>query len=103
MKKTIVLLGSLSLSNILWGQQANLEKYFALCKRADSLYNAKDYKNSAYTYSSAFKANGWKGTINDRYNAACSWALANIPDSAIFYLQKAVFKAGCMNYSHIFY
>jgi hypothetical protein len=38
------------------------KEYFELCRKADSLYRAGDYKNSANTYSSAFKANGWKGT-----------------------------------------
>jgi hypothetical protein len=100
MKKIIVLFCSLTLSNFSFGL-ANPERYLELCKKADSLYNAKDYKNSAYTFSAAFKANGWRGSINDRYNAACSWALANIPDSAFFYLQRAVFIGGYMNYSHI--
>jgi hypothetical protein len=76
------------------------KEYFELCRKADSLYRAGDYKNSANTYSSAFKANGWKGTYYDRYNAACSAALAKIPDSAIFYLQRAVL-GGYKDYSHI--
>lgn len=71
-----------------------------LCAKADSLYQAGKYEASAWTYSSAFKANGWKGSSYDRYNAACSWALAKQPDSAIFYLQRAVL-GGYNNYSHI--
>jgi hypothetical protein len=100
MKKTIVLFGSLTLSTISFGQ-TDPEKYFELCKKADSLYNAGDFKNSAYTYSAAFKANGWRGSINDRYNAACSWALANIPDSAFFYLHRAIFVGGFTSYKHM--
>jgi len=75
------------------------KKYFVLVKIADSLYRAKDYKNSAIQYSDAFKSNGWKGTSNDRYNAACSWALATIPDSAIFQLERIV--ANYTDYKHI--
>lgn len=76
------------------------EEYFSLVKKADSLYNAKDYKNSTKVYSAAFKVNGWKGAPNDRYNAACSAALANIPDTAFFYLERAI-KGGYQNYKHI--
>ncbi len=76
------------------------QEYLILVKKADSLYNAKDYKNSAKFYSEAFKSMGWKGFPNDRYNAACSAAMAHIPDTAFFYLERAV-KGGYMNYKHI--
>jgi hypothetical protein len=75
--------------------------YFDLVKKADSLYNAKDFKNSANKYSDAFKANGWKGLPNDRYNAACSWALAAVPDSSFFHLDRIATKANYANYGHI--
>ncbi|NID10339.1 DUF6624 domain-containing protein [Fibrivirga algicola] len=81
-----------------FGQNAT---YLALAKKADSLYQAKDYKNSALTYSNAFKANGWVGLSTDRYNAACSWALANNADSAFFQLNRIATKAGYANYNHI--
>lgn len=42
------------------------QEYFSLIKKADSLYEAKQYKNSAFTYSEAFKTNSWKGMLNDR-------------------------------------
>ncbi len=77
------------------------DEYTKLIKKADSLYNAKDYKNSALTYSAAFKSNGWKGYRNDRYNAACSWALAGIKDSAFFNLQRIADKANYSDYDHI--
>ncbi|MEI7962009.1 MAG: hypothetical protein WCI04_06765, partial [archaeon] len=63
------------------------DEYKKLVKQAESLYNAKDYKNSAFTYSSAFKINGWTDTPIDYYNAACSYALANNPDSTFFCLE----------------
>lgn len=75
--------------------------YFDLVKQADSLYNAKDYKNSGLKYSEAFKSNAWKGIINDRYKAACSWALASVPDSAFFQLERIATKANYTNYVHI--
>jgi hypothetical protein len=84
----------------LYGQQIP-QKYFDLIKKADSLYQAKDYKNSALTYSSAFKANGWKAMSDDRYNAACSWALSNVPDSAFFNLFRIAKMMNYINYNHI--
>lgn len=76
-------------------------KYISLVKAADSLYNAKDYLRSAQKFSEAFKANGWKGTSYDRYNAACSWALAGIPDSAFFQLDRIATKSNYTNLAHI--
>lgn len=69
---------------------AQNEEYATFISKADSLYQAKDYKNSGLAYSNAFKALGWKGYIMDRYNAACSWALANVPDSAFYQLNKVL-------------
>jgi len=97
-KKNLLMLSGLLVALNISGQLS--QEYRRLCRKADSLYRAGDYRNSAYTYSSAFKANGWKGAYYDRYNAACCWALAKIPDSAIFYLQRAVL-GGYEDYSHI--
>jgi hypothetical protein len=63
-----------------------------LTKKADSLYKVRDYKNSAFTYSAAFKSFGWLGLIEDRYNAACSWALAGYADSAFYNLERVANK-----------
>lgn len=75
--------------------------YTSLVGRADSLYKAKEYSKSAYTYSLAFEANGWKAYSSDRYNAACSWALANKPDSAFFQLYRIATLSEYSNYRHI--
>lgn len=75
--------------------------YFNLVKVADSLYEAKDYRNSANKYSEAFKANKWDGLPDDRYNAACSWALAGVADSAFFHLDRIAARSGYSNYGHI--
>ena len=76
-------------------------EYSILTKKADSFYNAKEYKNSALTYSGAFQILGGKGTMRDRYNAACSWALAGYPDSAFFNLERISTMLNYSNYSHI--
>lgn len=77
------------------------KEYFDLVKVADSLYNVKEYRNSADKYSEAFKTNKWKGYPNDRYNAACSWALAAVPDSAFFQLDRIETKANYIYYEPI--
>jgi hypothetical protein len=62
--------------------------YYHLIRKADSLYIIKEYKNAAATYSMAFNENKGLGFPNDRYNAACSWALAGYSDSAFFNLDR---------------
>ena len=76
-------------------------QYSAFVKEANALYKAKDFLNSALKYSEAFKANNWKGTTNDRYNAACSWALAGVPDSSFFQLERIASKSNYSNLNHI--
>ena len=98
MKKIIFLSVCFISTQVTFGQNA---EYFSLVKKADSLYTAKDFKTSALTYSAAFKANGWVGISEDRYNAACSWALANNSDSSFFQLNRIATKANYMNYEHI--
>ena len=76
-------------------------EYQLLVKKADSLYNAHQYKASGITYSEAFKINQWKGVPIDRYNAACSWAMADNLDSAFFQLNLIAVGAGFSDYEHI--
>jgi len=100
MKKTTLIFAFILSTTLTFGQNIPQE-YFDLVRIADSLYNAKDFKNSANKYSDAFKANGWKGMSNDRYNAACSWALAAVPDSSFFQLDRIATKMNYTNYGHI--
>jgi hypothetical protein len=100
MKKTILILTLVLKTLFTFGQNIPKE-YHDLIKIAESLYVAKDFKNSADKYSNAFKINGWKGLPNDRYNAACSWALAAVPDSAFFNLDRIATKSNYTNYAHI--
>ncbi len=81
----------------LYGQTPPKE-YSYWIKKADSLYKIQEFKNSTYTYNLAFKSFGWKGYSTDRYNAACSWTLASVPDSAFKHLERIVSKA---NYSKL--
>ena len=53
MKNMIFLLIAVIMTNFAFGQNG---AYDAFIKKADSLYDIKDYKNSALAYSEAFKA-----------------------------------------------
>mgnify|MGYP001627282963 CR=1 FL=1 len=99
MKLTLILLFIFT-TTVTFGQDIP-KAYHDLVKVADSLYNAKEFRKSADKYSEAFKSNGWKALSNHRYNAACSWALAAVPDSAFFQLERIATKANYTNYRHI--
>lgn len=92
---------SFAISSTLTIGQNNYQQYDNLVKKADSLYHVKDYKNAAFAYSNAFKSIGWIGTQRDRYNAACSWALAGVADSAFFQLDRIAKKANYIDYGQI--
>ncbi|MCL2289743.1 MAG: hypothetical protein FWC34_03440 [Bacteroidetes bacterium] len=85
--------------NFTFGQ--NQEKYSELIKEAWTFYEAKEYLKSGHKYSEAFIALGGKGFVNDRYNAACSWALANEIDSAFVQLFKIVPNGYYTNLAHL--
>ncbi len=76
-------------------------EYYTFIHQADSLYNAKDYKNSANAFSKAFETLGWKGYPDDRYNAACTWALANVPDSAFDQIAILISRVKFKDYDQI--
>lgn len=63
-------------------------KYFLLTKEAKASLDKKEYKKSVLFYSEAFKANSGKAFYQDRYNAACSNAMAGYKDSAFYQLFK---------------
>ena len=77
------------------------DRYFELTMQAVKSYENKEYKKSGLFYSQAFKSNSGKGYQNDRYNAACSWALAKNKDSAFFQLFKVATLFKYQNYSGI--
>ena len=93
MKKNIVfpfLLALLGFSAFAQDQQ----KYSALVNEAMTLYDGKEYLKSGQKFSEAFVALGNRGMVNDRYNAACSWALAGQVDSAFVQLFKIAQNGG---------
>ena len=100
MRTTALFLGFVLFTVSLSGQSIS-PKYPDLIRTADSLYNAKAYRNSGFAFSAAFKAPDARITKNHRYNAACSWALANCPDSAFYYLNYLATGMNYTDYGHI--
>lgn len=64
------------------------KEYATLIEEAVKQYENKKYAEAGFTYSEAFMGRGDKGEINDRYNAACAYALGHLPDSAFKQLQR---------------
>jgi pimeloyl-ACP methyl ester carboxylesterase len=99
--KTTTLILSLLICAVSLVGQSSAQNYDFLIQKADSLYQVKDFKNSAFAFSDAFKASVSKITKSHRYNAACSWALANYPDSAFYQLYYIATKMDYTDYAHI--
>lgn len=76
-------------------------RYFESINNAKNSFSKKEYKKSGQYYSTAFKQNGGKAYLEDRYNAARSWALAGNKDSAFVQLFKVVTLYDYINYSEI--
>lgn len=83
------------------GFSQDQDAYKSLIKEAEAHYEAKTYQKSGETYAKAFVALGGKGYITDRYNAACSWALAGQSDSAFVQLIKISKGGYYTNYGHL--
>lgn len=103
MTKFVFLLSLTLLTVIAFGQNKFKpnEKYTIHSSRAFSFYKEKKYLQSALSYDTLFKLNKGQGLRSDRYNAACSWALAGNIEKAFFYLNKAVIVDKWINLSHI--
>lgn len=103
MKKLLLLaiIGLLSTNFVF--SQSDLTKYDVCITKADSLYNAKEYQASAVEFQNAFDSNDGKAYSRDRYNAACTFALAGDSDKAfyhMFYLAENP-KILYTNYNHV--
>jgi hypothetical protein len=79
----------------------NYRKYTKLVNEAFALHKEKEYLKSAQKYSEAFVSLKNKGMYYDRYNAACSWALAGEPDSAFVQLFSIARNANFSNYEYM--
>jgi outer membrane protein OmpA-like peptidoglycan-associated protein len=100
MKNYILLLLFFTSCSDIFGQTTT-NKYDILIKKADNFYRIKNYKTSALTYSQAFKLIKGQVPITDRYNAACSWALAGISDSAFSQLNTIASTENTITYEQL--
>lgn len=73
-------------SSFSFAQDENETKYNQYIQEAFDLLLAKDYRQSSNKFKAAFDQIDGKAYPNDRYNAACAYALANSPDTAFFHL-----------------
>ncbi len=80
--------------------QVNSE-YQSLVKEAEQYYNAEAFQLSAQTYKSAFDIFDGKAFPNDRYNAACSYALSDQTDTSFYHLFRLADGSKYSNYNHI--
>lgn len=95
----ILLVFALATGGGVYGQSQ--QDYAKHISEADAHYNNKDYRKSAEAYSKAFAALGGKGYMNDRYNAACVWSLAGVPDSAFSQLFRIAEKMNFSDLGHL--
>ncbi|WP_339920846.1 DUF6624 domain-containing protein [uncultured Flavobacterium sp.] len=98
-KTTLLVIIGLLLFNTSFGQDK--EKYASLINEAWKLYKTKEYLQSAEKYSEAFAVFENKEQTSDRYNAACSWALANKIDSSFSQLFIIARNGTYVNLGHI--
>lgn len=100
MKTQLIFVLILIISKVVFCQNLR-EDYDSKAKVADSLYNQKNYKGAVLKYSMLFRENGDLGYIDDRYKAACAWALIGEPDSSLYQLFRIAIKAKYDDYEQI--
>ena len=81
----------------------NRERYAELRSQAEELYDLEDYEKSAIKYEEAFIQLNGEASEYDRYNAACSYALAKNLEKSFYHLFKLAKDATSKykNYDHI--
>jgi hypothetical protein len=97
--KAILTLFGLLVFNLIFGQDQ--KRYALLIDEAESFYDNQEFLKSGKKYSEAFDVAGDKLSTIDRYNAACSWALAEEIDSSFIQLYQIAQKGNYTNYGHI--
>ena len=97
--RLILLILGFTLSNLSFGQKQ--DSYKELIDEAYTLFQNEEFLQSGIKYNEAFYSWGNRGMINDRYNAACAWTLANKADSAFIQLFKIAKSGHYIDYEHI--
>ncbi len=86
----IIFLTTFQIPNLVFSQNS----YLSLIDSGEYNYQKKDYLKAGTFYNKAFKKNGDLATQTDRYNAACSWSLANNPKLAFQQLNYILTNKG---------
>lgn len=96
----LVILLIIMTTQVGFGQKSG-SQYYRLLAQAQSLYQDKDYLKSARKYTEIYNNCKSKMRASDYYDASCSYALSNLPDSAMHYLSFAVNDKKYNNFTHI--
>ncbi len=94
MRKTLAFIALFLFANSSFSQENFKpdEKYMIHSSRANGYYAEKKYALSGSSFDSLFILYKGTGLRVDKYNAACSWALAGNKDKAFHYLNEVVVK-----------
>ncbi|WP_207421131.1 DUF6624 domain-containing protein [Desertivirga brevis] len=100
MKAIYILTFFLTLFNFQsFAQTENLyDKYL---KQGEQYAKDREFVKAAESYTKAFLSNHDKGRIDHRYQAARYWAMASVPDSALYQLERIANSGSYWNYSQI--
>ncbi|WP_300665295.1 DUF6624 domain-containing protein [Fluviicola sp.] len=106
MIRTTSLFSALIFMCFFWVRNAHVnaqkeQTYDSLVRLAFGLYEIKEFKASAEKFAEAFVVSGEKTDPEDRYNAACSWALAGKPDAAFEQLFQITKSGYYTNLEHM--
>jgi len=103
MEKPSLLFFFILFLNLSFGQSKfkPTENYIRQSSKAFSLYNEKNYVQSAKSYDTLFNDNNGRGLRIDKYNAACVWSLAGNKDQAFYYLNQSLLTNEWVNLSNI--
>lgn len=98
----LTIIGCLLLQLSYGQSKENQDNYSLFAREAWKLYEAKDYQRSAEKYKEAFDQIEGKAYPNDRYNAACSYALAGDIDNSFYHLLRLANSiTKYSNYNHL--
>lgn len=84
-----------------WGSKSSFcqtPQYDSIIIIAKKAFIAKNYLLAGTQYHNAFKSFGGKGVVDDRYNAAISWSMAGVADSAFLNLFRLAEKTSYLEY-----